>query len=142
MKAVNDFAFRNRTPSGERQSYDWDTLLNGSIYELEAGQDFTGKQASMNVLIHTNAKKRGLKVRTGKNGDNIVLQAYKPDGSAIEPKDTKAKDEVKAEDAPKVEESKPEAKVEDKPAVAPSAPAKPTPPQKPQVNRPVAPARK
>jgi hypothetical protein len=46
-----------------RTSYDWDLLLDGSPWQLVAGQDFNGKANTFAVNARYQATKRGGKTR-------------------------------------------------------------------------------
>jgi hypothetical protein len=77
MKTLDSFDFDR--PIGKSQ-YDWDTILDGQIRVLEAGEDFTCKPATIKTQARSVAKSRGMAVRTGstKEGD-VVIQAFSPD---------------------------------------------------------------
>jgi hypothetical protein len=59
--------------------YDWDIWLNGDIWQLEPGEDFTCKPNGLKQQCYGKASKRGLKVRVAVEDDGaVVVQAYKP----------------------------------------------------------------
>jgi hypothetical protein len=67
-------------------SYDWDTLLDGKIYQLKQGEDFECKMQTMALLTRKNAKKRGFKVRVSKKDDTtLVIQQVGVDENAETP---------------------------------------------------------
>jgi hypothetical protein len=92
MKTVSSFNFGGSSTSA-RGKHDWDSFLNGSIWVIEPGIDYTCKTTAFLTLARLQAKKRGMKLRTGKDGSNIVIQAYASD----EPHFTVAPEEVAAD---------------------------------------------
>lgn len=62
--------------SGGRVQYDWDLWLNGEIWKITQGKDFTCKLESLQSYVHLAARQRGLSVRTGLLRDTkaIVFQ--------------------------------------------------------------------
>ena len=89
MKTLKNFEF----DGASRSTYDWNMLLNGKIYEMESGVDFTCKSVAFVSLARSTAKKRGLKVQIAnqKNG-NVVIQMIGPNDLSLE-----------SDDAPKAE---------------------------------------
>ena len=81
MKAIESFSFAVR--SGRSSGHDWATLLNGSIWMIEAGVDFTTKAESFITVARENAKRRKLGLRVGRDGANVVIQAYNLQPSEI-----------------------------------------------------------
>jgi hypothetical protein len=72
MKTLETFEF-----GGARSSkIDWDQVLDGGTYELVRGEDFIGAASAVLANSRLKAAERGLKLRTGKAGDNVVIQAY------------------------------------------------------------------
>lgn len=59
--------------------YPWEQWLDGTIWHLEHGKDFSVEVESMRVNIYTAAERRDLKVRTSVEGEDIVMQAYEGD---------------------------------------------------------------
>jgi len=60
---------------GGTSRYDWDALLDGNIYKMVSGEDFSVKPTSLITSAKKAAAKRNktLKVRT--DGTDVVLQA-------------------------------------------------------------------
>jgi len=77
MKTLESFEWTNF--GSDRSKHDWDVLLDGQIRQLQAGVDFTSKPATMLTLCRNAAQKRGLRLRTSKVEDGIVIQAIKPE---------------------------------------------------------------
>lgn len=63
-------------PAHGRSLHDWDALMDGGIYELQAQVDFACQTHSMRSLALNQARKRGGKVRThiDKATGNITIQ--------------------------------------------------------------------
>lgn len=58
--------------------YDWDTWLNGSIWRLRRGVDFSCGAGAFRSSANKMARKRGARVHTKmEDGDTIVIQAVK-----------------------------------------------------------------
>ncbi len=78
MRTLKSFEF---TSGGAKGSYDWDKLLDGSIYQLEEGKDF---QCEVNTLIsmaRKQAKKKGKGLRTQKVEGGVVIQAVEDESA-------------------------------------------------------------
>lgn len=58
-------------------SYHWDEWLDGRIYRLIAGEDFTATPYSFRTHGYKLAKQKGLALRCHIEDGNIVLQATK-----------------------------------------------------------------
>ncbi len=82
MKSLKKFDFPTTRTGGGTSQYDWVKLLDGSIYQLEAGKDFTANVKTVGMLARKQAKKRGKKVKlatpAAEEGQPIllILQAY------------------------------------------------------------------
>lgn len=81
MKAIESFSFSARKGNASKQ--DWNTLFNGSIWMMESGVDFTTKPLCFIALAKRYAKNMGFGLRIGRDGDNVVLQAYKMQATEI-----------------------------------------------------------
>jgi hypothetical protein len=70
-QTIDSFEF-----SGRNAKHDWDSWLDGQIWELEAGTDFTSKPSSLRASAVKQAGNKGksLKFQVRDNG-NVVLQA-------------------------------------------------------------------
>lgn len=55
----------------------YDKFLDGEIYRLSAGIDITNVPAGISS-VRAAAKKRGLKVRTSIEGNDLIVQAILP----------------------------------------------------------------
>jgi hypothetical protein len=72
-KVLKAFNFDAR---GKRNVYPWDQWLDGRVHELRHGVDYTKGARSVISGAHSQAKKRGLVLRTSQPDDQtIVLQA-------------------------------------------------------------------
>jgi hypothetical protein len=64
------------TPAGAR--YPWEEWLDGSVWELRQGQDFTAKLPTFRANAQTQAKKRGGVIRSRRvevdGGEAVVIQ--------------------------------------------------------------------
>src|SRR5262249_5069166 len=75
MKNFKDFTFTQFGDSATTP-YDLDHILSGKIVQLEAGTDYSCKPQTLLTLARAAATKRGLKLRTSKVENGVVLQAY------------------------------------------------------------------
>lgn len=75
MKELQNFNFTTKP----RHSHDWDTILNGSIWQMVKGKDFNGEPKNFKTAIMTRAKAMKKKVRVQVDGDSVILQAYNED---------------------------------------------------------------
>lgn len=82
MKTLSDFSFSNRSSS--RGKHDWASLLNGKVWSVESGVDFTSKPAIFLAQARMQAKKRGGKLRTQTQDDCVVIQFYRDEVLADE----------------------------------------------------------
>lgn len=64
MEKLKSYEFRNG--SGQ---YDWDTILDGSIYRLVPGEDFTCSAKSFNQMARNQAKRMGGKAKVSEEKD-------------------------------------------------------------------------
>lgn len=73
-KRLASYAFQ----SNRRSAYDWNVLLDRSIWVLYPGEDFTCTSKSLAAQASGAAFKRGLRVHTSIQDDgSVVIQAYK-----------------------------------------------------------------
>lgn len=74
-KKLESFDFGSST----KTAHDWDQYLDGSVWQLVQGSDFTCKLSTIGSLARLNAKKRGVTVRVSIDKDNqtVTLQAVK-----------------------------------------------------------------
>lgn len=67
-----------RFPAAATARYPWDELLDGEVWELVSGEDFSSKPTTIIANARLQAKRRGGTVRTRlfQNGDraSVVLQ--------------------------------------------------------------------
>lgn len=81
MQELKDYTFRT---GGGR--YDWDTILNGKIYRLTAGEDFDCVPKSFNLMVRSQAKRRGGKARVSEEKNeagevtSVVVQYIEVEG--------------------------------------------------------------
>ena len=78
-KTLDSFDF----PHGGRKGieYDWDSILDGRIYQLEQGKDFTAEPKTFVGAVARAANSRNLRVKRQIDGKVLVLQAV-PKGTA------------------------------------------------------------
>lgn len=92
--------------SGDRESYDWETLLDGKAREMTSGEDYHCKDSTLATLARNSAKRIGKVVKTKKVDGGMVLQAFDASDeqkAAWEQQDAIKKQEKEAE---KVEAAK------------------------------------
>ena len=78
---LDDYDFSSKNTG--RSRYPFDEWLDGSIWKLKQGEDFSSERSSMRTRLHTEATKRGLKVSVSMREDDcLIIRAYWPeDGS-------------------------------------------------------------
>lgn len=59
--------------------YPWDTWMDGHIWQLTAGEDFTCKPGSFAIQARRAARERGMRLRIRSLPDMVLLKAYKPE---------------------------------------------------------------
>jgi hypothetical protein len=69
---------RESFPAATTARYPWDQILNGEVWEMAEGEDFTARPATVISNARVQAKRRGGSVRTRlldeEGGKLIVLQ--------------------------------------------------------------------
>lgn len=75
---LDSYEFKQK---GRPNLYDWDSFLDGSIWQVTRGLDYLSKTKSMRSTIAVQAKRQGKKVRTsilrdGTGVEHIVFQAF------------------------------------------------------------------
>lgn len=72
-KTLDSFEF----PHGGRKGieYDWDSILDGKIYQLEQGKDFKEEPKTFVGAVARAANSRNLRVKRQIDGKVLVLQA-------------------------------------------------------------------
>lgn len=73
MKTLKTFEFKSFGGAGS--THDWDTLLDGKIYQLEEGTDYECKTSTMGMMARTRARSRGMLLKTSVVEGGIVIQA-------------------------------------------------------------------
>lgn len=78
-RKLKNFSFtKNESERVNRKiRYPWDQWLDGDVWELTPGKDFTISVASFRSGAFYNAKIRGMKIRTARKDDKLIIQAYK-----------------------------------------------------------------
>lgn len=75
---LNEFPGGNRTRGGGK--YPWDDWLDGSVWLLRRGEDFSTSILSFRATASTMAKRSGKKLRSravsDENGEGLAIQAY------------------------------------------------------------------
>lgn len=70
--------------------YDWNTLLDGSVWECIKGEDFFDSPKRFASACYKAGEVRGLRVRTrfpdGSNGSRVIIQAYEGEKRAYRPR--------------------------------------------------------
>jgi hypothetical protein len=65
-------------PNAPGSRYPWDEWLDGSVWLLSHGEDYTAKTATFRSIASTQAKKRGGRIRTrthdAEGRDSVVIQ--------------------------------------------------------------------
>lgn len=105
--ALAEFTFSGGVAQN-KGTHDWDSLLDGQIWQLTAGTDYNCKTSTFASLARNQAKKKKLGLRTNKVEGGIVIQAVPMDEGDQEPGEG-----------------------ETAPVVPPEPPAPPTPAPKP-----------
>lgn len=72
MITLKKFEFKD---ASDRSTYDWAKLLDGKIYQLTEGEDYTCKTVTFQSLIRNQAKKAGKAVKSGRVEGGLVVQA-------------------------------------------------------------------
>lgn len=73
-KQLESFKFRTR---GRVQKYPWNEWLDGSIWELKKGEDFTINTRIMRNSARSAADRRRVQIRTQiPNENTLIIQAY------------------------------------------------------------------
>lgn len=62
--------------AGRKASFDYNSILDGSIWQLENGVDFDMSPQSFRNSVSRAAKWKGQFIRTSITGNVIVVQAY------------------------------------------------------------------
>ena len=71
-KKLNRFEFKG---TGGTPRYPWDQWLDGSVWELKSGADYTVPTPTMVAMTHAAARCRGLRVRTARVDAGLVIKA-------------------------------------------------------------------
>lgn len=82
------FEFQSAKPA---RRYDWPAWTDGSVWQIEQGEDYDVSTENMRVNLHTKAKQIGAKVRTTvfREGDveGLRFQFYEPPTVVPDPED-------------------------------------------------------
>ena len=70
---LKQFTFRGRGRQASR--HPWDEWLNGDIWKLVKGTDFSCRVESFRSMAYAAAHYRGLKFQSQIDGDTIVIRA-------------------------------------------------------------------
>jgi hypothetical protein len=73
MKVVDGFEFERRGPT---RKYDWDSLLDGRVWQLDRGRDFDCLPEVFRRQAYNRATQEGKHVRVYIDGERIHLQAH------------------------------------------------------------------
>jgi hypothetical protein len=86
---IENYDFSRR---GRKEKYPWAEWLDGNVWSLDAGDDFTCTSESLRTTIYAAAKKRGVSVNTFVDDDKVIVQAIPLKVKAIA--EAEATDEV------------------------------------------------
>lgn len=75
-EVLDSFDFIGR---GRRQKYPWSDWLNGKIWKLTQGHDFSVSPGHMRNSVFTAARANGKRVHTRVDGDCLYIQTYMDD---------------------------------------------------------------
>lgn len=70
-KVLEQFEFKGAGSFGEK-IYDWDTLLDGQIYEMVKDEDYSCKTLTIQAMVRNQAAKRGLGIRVSAGKEDGV----------------------------------------------------------------------
>lgn len=73
-KALKNYEF----PPSRRRKYPWDTWMDGQVWQLNRGDDFVVGFDQMRKNVYNAAWSRGLHVRTRREKDGLIVQAFNP----------------------------------------------------------------
>ncbi len=65
--------------AGRQPGYPWDEWLDGQVWCLVKGEDFSAGMASMRSLVSYTAGRRGLKYRSKMVGNSLYVQVLHSD---------------------------------------------------------------
>lgn len=68
-------AMPRRKGRARKGTYAWDKWLNGEVWVLVQGEDFTGTLAGMRSGAYSAAHRRGLGLSTAIQDGNLIVQA-------------------------------------------------------------------
>lgn len=72
----------DRFPALPTQRYPWDQLMNGQVWQLTRGEDYTAKTPTVLANARAQAKRRGGTLRTrtliDAGREQLVLQFHRP----------------------------------------------------------------
>jgi len=73
-KTLDSFDF---TLAKASRRYPWTEWLDGRVWQLEAGVDFTCRPHGFTTAVRNNAKKVGAAVNVHIDGDTVIIQAQR-----------------------------------------------------------------
>lgn len=65
--------------SGRHATIDWEEIADGQTYRLVFGDDFDSDPTSVQNSARQAAIRRGLRARTKREGDDVIVQFFNPD---------------------------------------------------------------
>lgn len=80
MRSLSEFPNTARRNAGR---YDWGHIFNGSVWELVRDKDFTTKPGSFTATVQIAARRRGITVKVGVQGNSVFIQALVTPGDEI-----------------------------------------------------------
>lgn len=76
MEVMEAYQFAGKTkPNQFEKKYDWPTLTNGKVYRLVRGVDFECEVNSFRASLHSQAKRKGMRVDISmpKDDENAII---------------------------------------------------------------------
>lgn len=67
----------------KRDRYPWTDWLDGQLWELKRGEDFTITTAGFVSAVHHAARESNMRVRTKRRGDTVWIQAGVPPNEVL-----------------------------------------------------------
>ena len=74
---LEEFDFSPYSFRGVHAKYPWTEWMDGQIWKLKQGVDFQVKTSSLLGGVRSHAKRKGLRVKTARFGEYVVIQAIK-----------------------------------------------------------------
>jgi len=69
---LEEYEFKNQRSTGKGK-YPWDQWLDGDVWQLTHGEDFTTEVANFRSWAYHNARKRGGTLRTNNPSTDVLI---------------------------------------------------------------------